>query len=81
MVVTPPEKKISQAQIDALINKGGSVPSDKITIQKKTAPVLLHIPVQILEKVDREVTTRQTMKRVSWILEAIVEKLEKDSSV
>ncbi len=67
---------------DALINKGGSVASKNGGQEKErnTVPVILRVPDDILEKVDASVQARRIKTpRHTWLLEAILEKLEGES--
>lgn len=71
-----------KVDIDALINKGGTVGgSHKGQAKEKgTSPVVLRVPDDILERVDTAVQARHIKTpRHTWLLEAIVEKLEKES--
>ena len=73
----------SSIDIDALINRGGSVAntdSEKEEVsQKQNAVVNLRIPHHLLERIDQALEA-QTLKtpRHTWILRALVEKLERD---
>jgi hypothetical protein len=86
MAISRKPKQSSRAtgkavDVDALINKGGSVgrsnggqPKDKIV------PVILRMPEDMLEKIDTSVQARRIKTpRNTWLLEAILEKLEKES--
>jgi hypothetical protein len=65
--------------VDALIKKGGSV-AGKNGEEKSTVPVILRVPEDILEKVDASVQSRRIKTpRHTWLLEAILEKLERES--
>jgi hypothetical protein len=65
----------SESQINAVISKGGSVAkTDKTGNQK----ILIRIPNELLNRVDTDLTTRPLKTpRNTWILEAILEKLER----
>lgn len=80
MAITPKPKskpKPSDAEAEALIRKGGSVPSARQT--QKPASVVLRIPPELLERVDAMLAERPIkVPRHQWLLEAIVEKLERD---
>jgi hypothetical protein len=67
--------------VDALINKGGSVArSNGEQSKDKIVPVILRVPDDILEKVDVSVQARRIKTpRHTWLLEAILEKLERES--
>jgi len=65
--------------VDALIKKGGSV-AGKNGEEKSTVPVILRVPEEILEKVDASVQARRIKTpRHTWLLEAVLEKLERES--
>lgn len=74
--------------IDALINKGGSVggqPSaaaaDAAT-EAKPVPVVLRVPGDVLARVDQALKTRRVrIPRHTWLLEAVVEKLEREGEI
>ena len=71
----PKTKDVQQADIDALINKGGS-PAGSPEPSNTPVSVLLKIPAEMLEKVDRSAKSRPVkIPRRTWILEAIHEKL------
>ncbi len=67
--------------VDALINKGGSIAgNDGDQSKDKIVPVILRVPDDILEKVDASVQARRIKTpRHTWLLEAILEKLERES--
>ncbi len=71
---TPDEEK-SESQINAVISKGGSVAkTDKTGNQK----ILIRIPNGLLDRVDTDLSSRPLKTpRNTWILEAILEKLER----
>jgi len=68
--------------IDALIHKGGSVAGEGDSTGKhKLIPVMLRLPPAMLEKVDASVQARVVpTARTTWIMEAIVEKLERENA-
>lgn len=64
--------------IDELINKGGSVPKDhEQVIDIKN--VQLRLPINLIKEIDRQCqgTYKVKKSRHSWILDAIVDKIEK----
>ena len=75
----PKSKPQSSADIDAVINKGGSVA--KVTRKKaKVSAVVVRIPSSMLQQLDRTLKAQPIKKpRHMWILEAIAEKLERES--
>jgi hypothetical protein len=89
MAITRKPKASSAAapaavDIDALINKGGSVSGQPaITPTEDSAakpvPVVLRVPGDVLVKVDQALKTRRVrIPRHTWLLEAVVEKLERE---
>ncbi len=75
----PLEKHVKEQSINALINKGGSIAqNDGKHLGEK--PILIRIPADVLEKIDEIVSAKKIKTpRHTWLLEAIFEKLEKDS--
>jgi hypothetical protein len=74
----------TEREIEAVINKGGSVarttePTDEGQGQLLSS-VLLRIPVDMLARVDASVKRRLPVRisRVSWIIEALQERLERE---
>lgn len=66
--------------VDELIGKGGSVPSEaQHTPENENTAVPLRLPRALLSRVDRAVA-KQLIKvpRNTWILHALIEKLERD---
>ena len=72
----------SVVDIDALIHKGGSVAGSEAPQRtEKHAPVVLRIPAEVLAQVDAAVQRRSVrIPRHTWIMEAIVEKLEREQT-
>jgi uncharacterized membrane protein len=69
------DEETSQSQINAVISKGGSVANQD---RAKTEKILIRIPNTLLDRVDTDLTTRPLKTpRNTWILEAILEKLER----
>jgi hypothetical protein len=70
--------------IDALINKGGSVggqPSAASAEDGEARPVqvVLRVPADVLSQVDQAIKGRRVrIPRHTWLLEAIAEKLERE---
>ena len=87
---TPPSTSVlKEADIDALINRGGEVPSSKTTataIPAKIEDPDRIIPTQLrltkgkLDEIDKQVKrSKIKISRHSWLLQAIEEKLERES--
>ena len=76
-----PARAAGPVDVEALINKGGSVAQFKAAAAADPAPtpvvpVILRLPSGILGRIDDAVKARPVkMPRHTWILEAIVEKL------
>jgi uncharacterized membrane protein len=69
------DEETSQSQINAVISKGGSVANQD---KAKTEKILIRIPNTLLDRVDTDLTTRPLKTpRNTWILEAILEKLDR----
>lgn len=67
--------------VDALISKGGSVAGKNGGQGKDAVPVILRLPEDILQKVDASVQARRIKTpRHTWLLEAVLEKLERESA-
>jgi hypothetical protein len=68
---------VSEAAINAIIEKGGSVAQDKKDTGKKN--LQLRLESDLINQID-EVIERRTIppSRHTWILEAIYEKLQKE---
>lgn len=68
--------------VDAFIQEGGleATPSASVTVPKKIQPLKLRIPQELLQEIDGAVAARRpSPSRHQWILEAIYEKLERES--
>ncbi len=84
MAVTrkPAKKPAPQAvDVEALILKGGSVAGEAEVAGQtgKAASVVLRIPADVMERVDRAVQARRIKTpRHTWLLEAIMEKLDRE---
>jgi hypothetical protein len=76
-ITRKPRQGRSGLDVEALINKGGSVaPQAAATQSGPVTPVTLRLPSGILKQIDAAVRSRPVkMPRHTWILEAIVEKL------
>ena len=73
-----PESPVSEAQIERIIRKGGGVPT---TGNEETRVVNLRAPVEVIAQVDQAVATRKPkISRHYWLLEAVLEKLARESS-
>ena len=75
------EKQAKEQNINALINKGGSVAEDAGEYEAKQSvgkAILVRIPAEALKRIDEIVSAKRIKTpRHTWLLEAIFEKLEK----
>ena len=83
-IARKPHRPLSAATIDvdALIGRGGS-PTGAVAEEAptKTSPILLRIPADIMDRLDAALKARPVkLPRHTWILEAIHEKLIRDTS-
>ena len=74
----------AQVDVEALILKGGSPASEAALLADKTvnkvSPVILRIPSDLLGKIEAARGTRPVkIPRHTWLLEAIVEKLQREA--
>ncbi len=71
--------------VEALINKGGSIGSEngsRDSDRTRTATINLRIPVLLVERIDQILEERPLRTpRHTWLLEAVLEKLERDEPV
>jgi hypothetical protein len=85
-VTRKPKARTDQApagavDVEALIAKGGSVASEKPNEHKQAVPVILRLPSDLLRRIDSAVRARHVrIPRHTWLLEAVVEKLESDTN-
>lgn len=81
MAVTPkpkPKPKNPDTEAEELIRRGGSVAGERK--QSKPSSVILRIPPDILDRIDAALTARPfKVPRHQWLLEAITEKLDRES--
>jgi hypothetical protein len=62
--------------VEALINRGGSIASDS-----PTATVNLRMPASLVGRIDEALKGHPIKKpRHTWLLEAVIEKLERESA-
>ncbi len=76
------EKQVKEQNINALINKGGSIAKEKADggNQSGGKPVLIRVPAEALQKIDEIVSAKKIKTpRHTWLLEAVFEKLERDT--
>lgn len=86
MVVAKPLKKEAKVDIAALINKGGSVAGEKVIPPKEDEKMLLVIPATVAArlhtalKAKEERTGVKKAYKTPYIIEALVEKLEREEN-
>ena len=93
MAITAKPQKPSTPSVDveALINKGGSVAAPAaaqddgvksvVPDSDETKSVLLRVPLDILQTVDAQIKgKRPRVPRHTWILEAMLQRIERDSA-
>ncbi len=68
----------AKSHIEQVIEKGADVASDKIKDDKSWAIFSLRLRSDISDKIDKVLEKRIGMKKTSWILEAIQEKLKRE---
>lgn len=72
---TARSQTISETQIERVIRKGGGTPKEE---SKETVMVNLRAPAEVIAQVDEAVAARKPkISRHYWLLEAILEKLER----
>jgi hypothetical protein len=75
----------SVVDVDALIRKGGTVAGQETKAPKeqdKPSPVILRIPSELLERIEQARQKRPVrIPRHTWLLEAVVEKLEREKKM
>lgn len=75
--------KLSEEEIEALINKGAPVKEDKIEVKEKDSiwtHVLIRISKEMLQEVDKCLSSRVGISRTGWLLEAVNEKIKRENS-
>ena len=82
-----PTNPSSDAEVEALIGKGGSVANDSNEkpapfSDKATTSFTLRVPRDILQRVDDH-RNNQSYKvpRQQWIMEAVMQRLERDAQI
>jgi hypothetical protein len=83
MAITAKPSKASTpvVDVDALINKGGSVaaPGEQGREETEIKTVLLRVPIDILTSVDAQLKSRRPrVPRNTWILEAMLQRIERE---
>ncbi len=76
------EKQVKEQNINALINKGGSIAKENSDGGKQPGgkPILIRVPAEALQKIDEIVSAKKIKTpRHTWLLEAVFEKLERET--
>ena len=69
----------AEVNVEALINKGGSIPKREAAGADGTVAVVLRLPTTILARVEHAVKARPIRTpRHTWLLEAVHEKLTRE---
>lgn len=85
-ITKKPKAKVEPqgVDVDALIRKGGSVAGETSSVvlePDKVSSVILRIPAGVMDRVDRAVQARRIKTpRHTWLMEAILEKLDRESN-
>ena len=71
----------ADVDVDALINKGGSVATAQLPSKAAdTATVNLRMPAALVERIDDALKAHPIKKpRHTWLLEAVIEKLDREA--
>jgi hypothetical protein len=75
------EKNLEKER-QAVIEKGAAVSGDTtnlVEIGRKS--IVVRIPLELLEKIDKAVDRRYGMTRTAWLLQAAQEKLERENEM
>lgn len=86
MAVTRKQTKKTETKavdVDALIRKGGSVAGDATSLEQPDKPtsVILRIPANVIAQIEKAVLARRLkIPRHTWLLEAVMEKLDREET-
>lgn len=86
MAVTRKRTKKTETEtvdVDALIRKGGSVAGDAKSLEQSDKPtsVILRIPADVIAQIEKAVLARRLkIPRHTWLLEAVMEKLDREET-
>ena len=71
---------VSEKVISAVIEKGGSVSTEKNNKGKTEQTVNIRLLEDILSEIDQSVSSRRIkISRHTWLMEAIIEKLDREA--
>ena len=75
------KSKAKQADIDAVIEEGGSVPEEKKTSGNEKKKATIRFPKKLLDRIDQAIDEQMLdQSRNQWMMKAAIEKLERDQS-
>lgn len=74
------KRKVVEADVEALIEKGAKVKEDHIAESRKWTYINLRITLEMLNDVDECVKKRVGITRTGWILEAVYEKIQRETN-
>ena len=84
-ITRKPKATVPQGvDVDALISKGGGVAERGLQSdrpERTTSPVVLRVPAHLLDRIDDALASRLLKTpRHTWLLEAVLEKLEREEA-
>ena len=84
MTLNPKKPKASQAEIDRVLNAGGSVPNPKgepdESIEEKDIRFTITMPPELARVIDRLRKPSKT-SRQAWLMQCALEKLKRDGEI
>lgn len=79
IVKKPTTNKMNIDLTDAIINKGGSSPSEQAEEENKNLKVTIRLPSKMLNMIDNYLEKSISKKtRTCWVKEAVEEKIKRD---
>lgn len=70
-----------ESEREKIILKGGKVSADSEGKSKKRKPILIRVPEDWLEKIDKLVEGKCGMNRTTWILQAAEKELRRENGL
>ena len=75
------KSKANKADIDAVIDEGGSVPEEKKKSGDEKKKATIRFPKKLLDRIDQAIDEQMfDQSRNQWMMKAAIEKLERDQS-
>lgn len=75
------KSKANQADIDAVIDEGGSVPEEKKKSGEEKKKATIRFPKKLLDQIDQAIDDQMfDQSRNQWLMKAAIEKLKRDQS-